>query len=79
MLQVSWVPSVEIKLMRTGNTPPFKLPAKGQYLTFDRKRAATHFGVPFRSTPSFFPVNTVVVRLPSGSCILPDTARPSAA
>lgn len=40
----------------SGNKPPWTLPAKAKYSTFDSARAKRYFGAPEISTPSFFPI-----------------------
>ncbi|ORY19761.1 glutathione S-transferase kappa 1 [Clohesyomyces aquaticus] len=40
----------------SGNKPPWTLPAKAQYSSFDADRAKHYFGVPNLQTPSFFPI-----------------------
>ncbi|CBX94758.1 similar to 2-hydroxychromene-2-carboxylate isomerase [Plenodomus lingam JN3] len=39
-----------------GNKPPWTLPAKGAYSSYDSARAKRYFGVPNVQTPSFFPI-----------------------
>jgi len=43
----------------SGNKPPFSVPAKAAYGTFDRKRANKYFGVPDAPTPEFFPILSI--------------------
>ncbi|KAL1963828.1 hypothetical protein VTN77DRAFT_7759 [Rasamsonia byssochlamydoides] len=40
----------------SGNTPPWKLPAKARYGEYDRKQAVRYFGVADFTPPSFFPI-----------------------
>ncbi|KAF2837939.1 glutathione S-transferase kappa 1 [Patellaria atrata CBS 101060] len=40
----------------SGNKPPWTLPAKGKYSSYDTARAKKYFGVPNLRTPSFFPI-----------------------
>ncbi|KAL1979589.1 hypothetical protein VTN96DRAFT_5545 [Rasamsonia emersonii] len=40
----------------SGNTPPWKLPAKARYSEYDRKNAVRYFGLPEFTAPSFFPI-----------------------
>ncbi|KAF2814602.1 glutathione S-transferase kappa 1 [Mytilinidion resinicola] len=40
----------------SGNKPPWTLPAKAKYSTYDSERAKKYFGVPGIKTPSFFPI-----------------------
>ncbi|KAF2270925.1 glutathione S-transferase kappa 1 [Lojkania enalia] len=40
----------------SGNKPPWMLPAKAKYSTFDSSRAKKYFGVHNFKTPSFFPI-----------------------
>lgn len=44
----------------SGNKPPWTLPAKANYGTYDLKRAIKHFAAPPLSTPPFFPILSVV-------------------
>jgi len=39
-----------------GNKPPWTLPAKAKYSTYDADRARKYFGVTETSTPDFFPI-----------------------
>ena len=47
--------------MPLGNKPPWTLPAKGKYSTYDNARAKKYFGVPNIKTPSFFPILSLLV------------------
>ncbi|KGO64459.1 hypothetical protein PITC_023060 [Penicillium italicum] len=47
--------------LRTGNKPPWTLPAKAAYSKFDTERACKYFGVPQIQTPKFFPILSIVV------------------
>ncbi|KAH9868704.1 hypothetical protein J1614_007776 [Plenodomus biglobosus] len=40
----------------SGNKPPWTLPAKAAYSSYDSARAKRYFGVPNIQTPSFFPI-----------------------
>lgn len=40
----------------SGNKPPWTLPAKAAYSSYDSARAKLYFGVPNIQTPSFFPI-----------------------
>ncbi|KAF2691989.1 glutathione S-transferase kappa 1 [Lentithecium fluviatile CBS 122367] len=40
----------------SGNKPPWTLPAKAVYSTYDSARAKSYFGVPNLRTPQFFPI-----------------------
>ncbi|KAF2658505.1 thioredoxin-like protein [Lophiostoma macrostomum CBS 122681] len=40
----------------SGNKPPWTLPAKAKYSTYDSARAKRYFGAPDIKTPDFFPI-----------------------
>ncbi|KAK5056108.1 hypothetical protein LTR84_012661 [Exophiala bonariae] len=44
----------------SGNKPPWTLPAKAKYGTYDSKRAVKYFGTEQLVTPDFFPILSVV-------------------
>lgn len=44
----------------SGNKPPWTLPAKAKYSPYDLKRAIEQFQTPKLSSPSFFPILSVV-------------------
>ena len=46
-----------------GNKPPWTLPAKAAYGKFDGDRARKYHGVKEITTPSFFPILSLLVRL----------------
>lgn len=55
---------------RTGNKPPWTLPAKAAYSKFDSARACRYFGVPPIKTPDFFPILSIMVRLSLHDCLV---------
>jgi hypothetical protein len=49
-----------------GNKPPWTLPAKAKYSSFDGPRAAKYFGTKPVKAPEFFPIMTLLVRTANG-------------
>ncbi|CAG8073447.1 unnamed protein product [Penicillium salamii] len=45
---------------KSGNKPPWTLPAKADYSKFDSERACRYFGVPPIKTPEFFPILSIM-------------------
>lgn len=46
----------------TANVPPFKIPAKAKYTTFDGPRAAAHFGLEYSGPPAVFPMASLAAQ-----------------
>ncbi|KAF2467221.1 glutathione S-transferase kappa 1 [Lindgomyces ingoldianus] len=57
----------------SGNKPPWTLPAKAKYSSFDSARAKKYFGVPNVKTPSFFPILSL---LPQRALVYVKAAHP---
>jgi 2-hydroxychromene-2-carboxylate isomerase len=49
--------------VKSGNKPPWSLPAKARYGEFDYDRAKKYFGATDIQTPSFFPILSILVRI----------------
>ncbi|KAF2000290.1 glutathione S-transferase kappa 1 [Amniculicola lignicola CBS 123094] len=58
----------------SGNKPPWTLPAKASYSTYDSARAKAYFGLPNIKTPSFFPILSL---LPQRSLIYIKSQHPT--
>jgi glutathione S-transferase kappa 1 len=49
--------------VKSGNKPPWSLPAKARYGEFDYDRAKKYFGATNIQTPQFFPILSILVRI----------------